>query len=137
VKRTDLRNNSTGKLEAAQVLAAKKQWSNAYYLAGYSIELALKACFAKQISSDTIPDKNLINKVYSHNIGELVGLAGMRTDLEDRKKNDSLFAANWAICSEWSPDARYRDTSSAETTYLLNAISDNTHGVLPWIKNYW
>ncbi|WP_340242028.1 hypothetical protein [Sulfitobacter pontiacus] len=137
MRRTDLQNISLGKLEAAHVLAANKRWSNAYYLAGYSVELALKACVAKLISNDTIPDRNLINKVYSHNIGELVGLAGLRTDFEAQKKADSIFAANWAICAEWSPDARYKDTSAAEATYLLHGISDETHGVLPWIRKYW
>lgn len=137
MKRTDLQNLSNGKLEAAQVLAANKRWSNAYYLAGYSIELALKACVAKFISADTIPDKNLIARVYTHNIGELLGLAGLKTEFDARKKADSIFAANWGICSEWSPECRYKDMSAAETTFLLVAISDNSHGVLPWIKTYW
>ncbi|WP_322866384.1 hypothetical protein U5922_009350 [Aquicoccus sp. G2-2] len=137
MKRVDLQNLSIGKLEAAQVLAQNKRWSNAYYLAGYSIELALKACVAKFISADTIPDKNLINKVYTHQITELLGLAGLKSDFDIRKKDDTTFAANWAICSEWSPEARYKDMSAAEATFLLVAISDNTHGVLPWIKTYW
>ena len=107
------------------------------YLAGYSIELALKACVAKFISADTIPDKNLITRVYTHDIGNLLGLAGLKTEFENRKKSDPLFAANWGICSEWSPECRYKDMSAAETTYLLDAISNETHGVLPWIKTYW
>ena len=137
MRRVDLQNLSIGKLEAAQVLADSNRWSNAYYLAGYSIELALKACVSKLISVDTIPDKNLINKVYTHNIGELVGLAGLKAEFNERKAADSIFAANWGICAEGSPDARYKDKSAAETTYLLAAISDKEHGVLPGIKNYW
>ena len=137
MRRIDLQNLSNGKLEAAQVLAANKRWSNAYYLAGYSVELALKACVAKFISADTIPDKNLINRVYSHNIGDLLGLAGLKAEFDTRKHADTTFAASWGICSEWSPDCRYKDMSAAETTFLLSAISHNSHGVLPWIKTYW
>ncbi len=72
------------------MLAKNKHWSNAYYLAGYSNELALKACVAKLISVDTIPDKSLINRVYTHNITDLVGLAGLKTEFDTRKKSDSL-----------------------------------------------
>jgi HEPN domain-containing protein len=137
MRRVDLQNLSTSKLEAANVLADQKHWSNAYYLAGYSIELALKACVAKQISANTIPEKSLITRVYTHDIGALVGLASLKAKFDGQKKADSIFAANWGICSEWSPDSRYRDKSATETTYLLVAISDKLHGVLPWITNYW
>lgn len=133
----DLQAAAESKLEAGMVLAGAKKWSNAYYLAGYSVEMALKACVSKQISSDTIPDKKLIQDVYTHELVKLIGLAGLRKQLKDRSDADSVFAANWAICSEWGPEARYKDKSAAETTFLLHAISDNSHGVLPWIKTYW
>ena len=136
MRRVDLQSLSKQKLKAAEILADNKIWSNAYYLAGYSIELSLKACVAKFISADTIPDKSLINKVYTHDIRALLGLAGLTSDFNEKIKADSLFAANWAICSEWSPDARYKEKSAAETTVLLRAISDKSHGVLPWIMTY-
>lgn len=136
MRRIDLQNLSTSKLNAAQVLAKEKMWANAYYLAGYSVELAFKACVAKQISADTIPDRNLINKVYTHDYNVLLGLAGLRSEY-NKKKADSLFDANWGICSEWSPDARYQDKTAMEAHYLLTAISDKKHGVLPWIMTFW
>jgi HEPN domain-containing protein len=137
MRKTDLQTLSTRKLEAAHVLAENKMWANAYYLAGYSVELAFKACFAKTISADTIPDKQLINRVYTHNYTDLRGLAGLKTEFDNRSKTDNLFAANWAICSEWSPDSRYQDKTAAEAQYLLVAISDKKNGVLPWITTFW
>lgn len=137
MKRVDLQNLSLGKLRAAEVLADNKSWSNAYYLAGYSIEFSLKACVAKSMLADAIPDKNLINKIYTHDIKMLLGLASLKAEFNNKKSGDRTFEANWAICCEWSPDARYKDKSASDTTYLLGAISDKTHGVLPWIKNYW
>ncbi len=125
------------KLDAGNALAKFRKWSNAYYLAGYTIELALKACVARQISADTLPEKRLINGVYTHEIDKLIGLAGLKVELKNRSDENSLFAANWAICSEWSPDVRYQDRTPTETTQLLNAISNNENGVLPWIKKYW
>lgn len=99
--------------------------------------MALKAVVAKQISADTIPDKNLIIKVYTHNFTELRGLAGLKREYDQAIKDDSLLGSNWAICSEWNPEARYQEKSTAEAHYLLSAITDPNHGVLTWIKNYW
>lgn len=99
--------------------------------------MALKAVIAKQISADAIPDKNLINKIYTHNYKELLGLAGLKGEYDQALAADSLFGSNWAICSEWSPESRYQEKSSAEAHFLLVAITDPTHGVLGWIKKYW
>lgn len=137
MRRRDLRSLADLKIRSAQELVKVGHWSNAYYLAGYAIEMALKACIARQISSDMIPDKNLVNKIYTHNINDLLGLAGLKAEHNAKLKSNSIFAANWAICSEWTPESRYQEKSSAETHYLLFAITDRTHGVLTWIMNYW
>lgn len=137
MRRVDLQKLAERKIESAAALAANKHWSNAYYLAGYSIEMALKAVISKQISADTIPEKNLINKVYTHEINDLLGLAGLKIEHRDLVSKDSIFAANWAICSEWRPESRYQEKSPAEAHYLLVAITHKKHGVLEWIKKYW
>lgn len=99
--------------------------------------MALKAVIAKQISSDTIPDKNLINKVYTHDFKTLIGLAGLKGEYDKALAGNSLLGSNWAICSEWVPESRYQEKSNAEAHYLIFAITDATNGVLPWIKKYW
>lgn len=48
MKRQDLRELALLRLKEAQVLFANGCWSGAYYLAGYAIECALKACIAKK-----------------------------------------------------------------------------------------
>lgn len=133
----DLQRIAERKIETANALAKSGYWSDAYYLAGYSIEMALKAVISKQISADTLPDRNFINKVYTHDFKTLLGLAGLKSDFDDAIRKDSMLGANWAICSEWSPEARYQEKSNAEAHYLLAAIAHAKHGVLPWIKNYW
>lgn len=137
VRRTDLQSLAELKIASALVLMKSRHWSNAYYIAGYSIEFGLKACISRQISADTIPDKSFITKTYTHSITELIGLAGLRAQHKVKLAADSSFASNWAICSEWSPEVRYQEKSNAEAQYLISAATDATHGVLPWIKNYW
>jgi hypothetical protein len=58
LKGTNLKALAQAKLDDAILLFDNKRYSNAYYLAGYAIELALKACIAKQFVADTIPDKS-------------------------------------------------------------------------------
>ena len=127
------------KLDDAYFLLQNKRYSNAYYLAGYAVELGLKACIARQVSSETIPDKAFIKKILDHQFPALVALAGLTTALQEQQDKDANFAANWAVASEWIPDARYepepRDPTSAQQ--LLNALADPTTGVMQWIKAHW
>lgn len=136
-KRADLRANSQAKLDDAIILLQNGRFSNAYYLAGYAVELGLKACISVQIHAETIPDKAFINNIFKHEFPKLIGLAGLATDLKDQASKDPVFGANWAIVSEWSPDARYesKDVTSAQT--IITAIAHPDSGVLQWIKTHW
>ena len=44
MNRAELQRLSLERIEDARALLAAKQWSGAYYLAGYSLECALKSC---------------------------------------------------------------------------------------------
>lgn len=133
----DLQRLSDRKIASAQILARAHHWANAYYLAGYAIELGLKAVAAKMFVANSIPEKSLVNKIYTHDFRDLVGLVGLKSEIDKRISSDSVFAANWAICSEWSPDCRYQEKSATETTFLLAAATESKSGVLPWIKTFW
>lgn len=137
MRRTDLQKHAQAKIDDAVLLIGAGRWSSAYYLAGYSIELGLKACIARQISVDTIPDKAILKDVLTHHLATLLGLAGLRGEHKIAQDADPTFAANWAIVSEWSPDARYSGSTAFSAQFLIAAITDPDHGVLPWIKRFW
>lgn len=137
MKRSELQALAQAKLDDAGILLAHKRPSNAYYLGGYAIELALKACIARQITTDTIPDKDFIRNVYSHEFSQLVGLAGLSSELKREIKGDPLFAANWAIAREWLPDARYRSYTIFEAQTLIEAVGHLENGAFQWIKRFW
>ena len=48
MNRQDLQNLALTRLEEVEVLLNNHKYSGAYYLSGYVIECALKACIAKQ-----------------------------------------------------------------------------------------
>ena len=62
------------RLAEATLLLAQGYPSGAYYLAGYAVECALKASIATRFKVDEIPDKSLVNSVYTHKLIELLRL---------------------------------------------------------------
>ncbi len=135
VVKAELEALAQEKLDDAAALVAASRWSNGYYLAGYAVELALKACIAKSFKAVTIPDEDLVNATYSPTFP--VGTAGLGADLRNREQADANFAVNWGIVSSWSPEARYARATQKQAEDLLRAISDQDDGVLAWIKAYW
>ncbi len=136
-KRTDLRANAQAKLDDAITLSQKGGFSNAYYLAGYAVEIGLKACIAAKFVAEVIPDKTFVNDIYVHNLTKLVGLADLSQQLKEAQEKDQKFAENWALVVQWDESKRYvtTDANTAQTT--IEAITDPISGVFAWIKVYW
>ncbi|MBC7576959.1 MAG: HEPN domain-containing protein [Tardiphaga sp.] len=118
------------RLAEATLLLAQGYPSGAYYLAGYAVECALKASIATRFKADEIPDKSLVNSVYTHKLIELLRLSG----LEHEVKADKTLSGSWTVASEWSEQARYRAWTTDEASAMLNAISGN-EGLLKWLLN--
>jgi HEPN domain-containing protein len=66
--RTFLQELAQLRLNEAKLLFRGKQWAGAYYIAGYAIECALKARLAGQFRQNEIPDRNLVNRIYTHDL---------------------------------------------------------------------
>lgn len=133
----DLETLSVTRLEDALYLLGSGRSSSAYYLAGYSIELALKACISKLFFPDIIPDKAFVNAIYTHKLDSLMSIAGLLPEFNEAMRADRELAANWAIVNQWSEESRYQlwDPMSAAT--LLHSINEPTHGVFQWLKKHW
>jgi HEPN domain-containing protein len=70
---SDFQKLSTIRLQEAKVLLRNKQYAGSYYLAGYAIECALKACIAaKTKASDFVPKPDIVRDYYKHKLGRLV-----------------------------------------------------------------
>lgn len=52
ITRADFQRVAVMRIEEAQALLDAGKWDGAYYLAGYSIELALKACIIKKFDAN-------------------------------------------------------------------------------------
>ena len=80
--RKDLQKLLSIRLGEAKLLLAANAPDGAYYLAGYAIECALKACVAKTTKRHDFPDKQRASDSYTHNAKRLVVVAGLESALE-------------------------------------------------------
>ena len=125
------------RVQEAQVLLKANQHAGAYYLIGYAIECALKACVAKQVKRYDFPDKKIANEAFTHDLEKLMKVAGLAPEFErDRKANASL-DLNWAVVKDWSESVRYDLGITAAQARDLFSACTGKDGVLPWVKNKW
>jgi hypothetical protein len=109
----------------------------AYYLAGYSVECALKACIASAYNQYVWPDKQFVVDCHTHDILSLVRLAALeRAKNTDAAANPAL-PLNWSIVKDWNERCRYETHTLAKAVRMVEAVSDLSDGVLPWIKGHW
>lgn len=134
---SDCQKLSMMRLEDSQLLLRAERYSGAYYLAGYAVELALKACIAKTFSAATIPEKDFVNKVYSHKLDGLANLAGLGQEAITKSKENPKFDENWTNACKWSEQSRYADSTETEARTMVDCVADEVNGVLQWLKQYW
>lgn len=135
--RSDLQRLSQLRLDDALVLFNAGKSSSAYYLAGYSVELALKACISKLFQAQIIPDKGFVNAIHTHSLETLLSTAGLFPQYKTDTKTDLQFAAYWGVTTKWNEESRYQFWDPVSAATLLQAINDPSHGVLQWVKRHW
>jgi HEPN domain-containing protein len=138
VTRADFQSLADQRLVEAKFLLDHGQWDGAYYLAGYAVELGLRACIIKTLlATDAFPEKKFSENCYTHAIDRLVGLAKLELKLQSATAADPDLQTNWSLTLDWNEAKRYHRMAQAEAEMLYNAIADPLHGVLPWIKTHY
>ena len=136
MNRGDLQRLSNARIREAKILFDAGEYSGAYYLSGYAIECALKACYARQVVRYDFPEKKVL-KIFTHVLPELVVLAQLKDELLLARQSNQDFAASWDVVCRWSEESRYLSWANADAKEILNAIAHRKDGVLPWIKRHW
>jgi HEPN domain-containing protein len=121
----------------ARALVRTGNEQGAYYLAGFAVECALKACIAKKTRRYDFPrDQNYAKSVYTHDLGELLKLAGLNAQFDSDSKVDAALGANWGVVKGWTVASRY-ETTGLRGRDMLKAVTSRQGGVLKWIRNHW
>ena len=135
--RSDFQQLADVRIDEAGVLLVAGKWDGAYYLAGYAVECALKACIARLTKEYDFPDKDRVLKSYSHDIEALVRVASLTGLSAADTAANPIREGNWKIVKDWDEQARYQRWTEAEARRLFAAVMDPTNGVLPWILGHW
>jgi HEPN domain-containing protein len=123
------------RLDEARALLSAGHFSGSYYLGGYAVECALKACITKNILAEELPPRKFGDQVYTHELASLLKLAGL--DSGQPLAGDATLEVNWATVKDWSEHSRYLEATEIEARELITAIDDASHGVLAWLIQHW
>jgi HEPN domain-containing protein len=143
MNRIDFQEIAELRLRESKALLAAGFPDGAYYLAGYAVECALKACIAKRTREYDFPDKKLVDKSYTHDVDRLLEAAGLSDLLKnDLAKNEEL-QLDWETVRDWSEQSRYELFKGdpvgglVEAQLLIDAVESEKGGVLRWIRQSW
>ncbi|HEX8462967.1 MAG TPA: hypothetical protein VF623_16150 [Segetibacter sp.] len=133
------------KLKDAEFLLANDRFDNAYYLAGYAVELLLKARVCKTLGISDFFDfgnstkkklkneANLTKPFKVHDLEQLFILSGIYTHFEEALATNALFSDRWAIVLEWNENARYLTGKSfGDVKDFLTSVKE----VMVWIQKH-
>jgi len=126
------------RLGEAKALLESELSDGAFYLAGYAVECALKACIAKNTRAHSFPPRvELVQEMYTHSLPKLLKAAGLDRKLKDHAPPGSDLDKNWSAVYTWSEKARYERKTLREAQELYKAITEPHNGVLPWLQQNW
>jgi HEPN domain-containing protein len=136
VNRKHLQKLATIRLREAKLLLSENAPDGAYYLAGYAVECALKACIAKFTKRHDFPDKDRVKDSYVHDLAKLINVADLKPEHIEAMRHLE-FELRWKIVLKWSEASRYKDNSKEDARELIEAVENRRYGVLPWLKKHW
>jgi HEPN domain-containing protein len=138
VNRAELQQLARDRILDAKALLDAARWSGAYYLAGYAVECGLKACVVVYLQkSDDFPEKKFSEQCWTHNLAQLLDLAGLKPVLAADGVADPELLKRWNVVREWTEASRYERWTKDDAEQLYEAITNKKHGMLPWIKRHW
>ena len=135
--RKDFQKLAGIRLKEAETLLAHGHFEGCYYLSGYVVEFALKACIAKKTRRHDFPDMVLVRRVFTHDLTELLTLSKLDSALEQEMGRNPEFRLNWYTVREWREQSRYQTPTEELARQIFRAVADSKNGVLRWLKQFW
>jgi len=135
--RRQLQDLAKLRLREAEVLYDAGLYDGSIYLAGYAVELALKARICRLLRLADYP-VNLGSSFKVHDFEQLKVLAGLDSEI-DFNKNAELYD-NWSRAILWDPEQRYEPPgryTAITAKAILDSIRAKPNGVLTWLSKRW
>jgi HEPN domain-containing protein len=125
------------RLREAEALYKARLYDGSVYLAGYAVELGLKARICRILGLKEYP-LELGQTFKVHNLAQLKALAGLTAQI-NASKNKDLFD-NWSKAVAWDPEQRYEAPgkyNAGTAKVVLDSIRTKPNGVLTWLSKRW
>jgi hypothetical protein len=138
MNRADFQNLAELRVKEAQALLNQKYFDGAYYLFGYAVECAFKACIAKQTKQfEFPPNRKTIEAYYQHDPTTLLKASGLELKFREEIEINPGLENSWNIVKAWSEQARYQvGKSEAQANDFCLAVA-GSEGVVTWLKKLW
>lgn len=137
----ELKELAKTRLQEAKLLYDQGLYDGCCYLAGYVLEMALKARICKALDLADYLDTGEISRSFkTHNLIVLLRLAGLQRKLDVAIAANPNLLRSWSLITEWTEEFRYTPAgtrSKLEAEIILSAIEDRKDGILLWLKKYW
>ena len=99
MNRADLQRLFRLRIQKARSLLRAGLPNGAYYLAGYSVECAIKACIARETQSHDFPDKERVQKSYTHKPAELLRVANLYDEFAESHRRKCPSGSQLEYCA--------------------------------------
>ncbi len=148
----EIKNLAYLRLSEAEILCANAKYDGAFYLAGYSVELMLKAKICEHFRIDNLFNKqacmiqgisDLRKVVETHDINLLLVFSGLEEKFREAKvrnvklrKSYRFFTASTGDKTDWNEQVRYLPINSKtenEVKEFISLLCDE-EGLLKWIE---
>lgn len=117
----DLRAIARARLRDARVLHRARRFDGAFYLAGYAIEIALKARICRTLRWSEFPETSQdfrgLQSLRTHDLEILLRLSGV----EARVK--AQYLAEWSAVLAWNPEKRYQAIGLSTPQEAANMVT--------------
>jgi len=113
-------------------------YSGAFYICGYVVECALKACICRKTNQyDFYPKPEESKNAWSHDFKKLIKVSDLDSEINAARQSDLDLDVNWKSVEGWRTESRYEARGQQEAWALFDAISNPDHGVLSCIRQHW
>ncbi len=143
----EIRKLALQRLKEAEILLQNGMCDGAYYLAGYSVELMLKAKICDRLGIPNLFDEHNITSekgmgeirktLKTHNLFTLLIFSGLKVKFDnDKATNKELAKATSLLFNSWDENARYKPCGhmvDKDVEKLINLLS-GSNGILQWIE---
>jgi len=142
---SDIEALAYAKLKDAECLLANERFDSAYYLAGYAVELLLKARVCKTLgipdffdfdntTKTKLKNESIITRPFKvHDFEQLIVLSGIFGEYQKEIKTNEIFVSHWAIVTEWNENSRYFTAINPDRVKkFLTSVKE----VLQWIQKH-